>query len=101
MMKNKLKSIVLAIAIFAIVIVNNIGFGSFDRVDARPTFSREGSQIKDIQTIRTMRRRNYPAALKYSSTKETWNFADSVWNEGGKDLEQKLREAIDGKYLER
>jgi hypothetical protein len=56
MMKNKLKSIVLGIAIFAIVIVNNIGFGSFDRVDARPTFSREGSQIKDIQTIRTMRR---------------------------------------------
>jgi hypothetical protein len=48
-----------------------------------------------------MRRRNYPAALKYSATKETWNFADSVWNEGGKDLEQKLREAIDGKQLDR
>jgi hypothetical protein len=31
MIKNRLKSIVLAIAIFAIVIVNNIGFGSFDR----------------------------------------------------------------------
>jgi Protein of unknown function (DUF3421) len=44
MMKNRLKSIVLAIAVFAIVIVNNIGFGSFDspverlgqRVDAKP-----------------------------------------------------------------
>jgi hypothetical protein len=49
MMKNRLKSIVLAIATMAIVIVNNIGIGSFDspverlgqRADARPTFSRE------------------------------------------------------------
>jgi hypothetical protein len=101
MMKNKLKSIVLAIAVFAIVIVNNIGIGSFDRVDARPTSSTDGSQIQDIQTIPTTRRRNYPAALKYVSIKDRGNFINSIWNEGGKHLEQKLREALDGKQLDR
>jgi hypothetical protein len=44
MIKNKLKSIVLAIAIFEIVIVNNIGFGSFDRVDAKPDKVKEAIQ---------------------------------------------------------
>ncbi len=109
MMKNRLKSIILAFAVFAIVIVNNIGFGSFNspveslgqRVDARPTFSRDGSQIQDIQTVPTIRRRNYPAALKYSSDKDNYNFIDNVWNEGAKDLEKKLRESLEGKKLER
>jgi hypothetical protein len=38
MMKNRLKSIILAIAVLAIVMVNNIGIGSFDRVDAQPNY---------------------------------------------------------------
>ncbi len=101
MTKNRLKIIILAIAVFAIVMVNNIGFGSFDRVNARPTSSTDGSQIQDIQTAPATRWRNYPAALKYASTKDSGNFIHSVWNEGGKDLEQKLREALDGKQLDR
>jgi hypothetical protein len=101
MIKNRLKIIILAIATVAIVLLDNIGFGSFDRVDARPTFSTDGSQIQDIQTAPTTRWRNYRAALNYSATKDSYNFIDSLWNEGGKDLEKKFREAIDGKRLDR
>jgi Protein of unknown function (DUF3421) len=35
LMKNRLKSILLANAVFAIVTINNIGFGAFDRVNAK------------------------------------------------------------------
>ena len=84
----------------AIVLLNNIGFGSLDRVSARPIFSKDGIQIQDIQTAPTIRRRNYPNALKYAS-QHSYEFIDTVWNEGGKDLEQKIQAAIDGKRLDR
>jgi hypothetical protein len=105
MMKNKLKSIVLAIAVFAIVIVNNIGFGSFDspverlrqRVEARPK-DPIMDRTTDIEMIPTpVFRKNYPAGIKYLRSGLFW----PVWEGGAKQLlEQKMREAIDGKYLE-
>ncbi len=101
MIKNRLKIIVLAIAVLAIVLLDNIGFGSFDRVDARPTFSKDEVQIQDIQTAPTTRWRNYRAALNYSSKKDSGNFINSLWNEGSKGLEKKFQEAIDGKQLDR
>ena len=106
MMKNRLKSIVLAIAVFEIVMVNNIRFGSFvgiaspweNRVDARPPFSRDGSVI-DIQAAPVIRR-NYSAGFFYMVQFDAYRASDTIWNEGAKGLiEQKIREAISGRQI--
>lgn len=98
-MKNRLKSMMLAIAVFAIVLVNSIGLGlgAFDRVDARPPFSRDGSVI-DIQTAPVIRR-NYSAGFEYI-VYDHYKTSNMIWNEGAKGLtEQKIREAISGRQI--
>jgi hypothetical protein len=55
-MKNRQKSLALITATMAIALVNNIGFGSFDRVDAGParpdyTIDKIPGDINDAQTI--------------------------------------------------
>jgi hypothetical protein len=92
MIKNKLKSIVLAIAVFAIVIVNNIGIGSFDspverlrqRVDARPTFSRDGIDVRERATSTVGK--NYLAGAKYIQGNNFSPAVRVIWDEGIKGL---------------
>lgn len=56
-MKNRLKSILLANAVFGIVTINNIVSGTFDRVDVRPKYPIERS-ILDVQVDRVIQQ-NY------------------------------------------
>jgi hypothetical protein len=105
MMKNKLKSIILAIAVLAIVIVNNIGFGSFDspverlrqRVHARPNNPMEG--VIDIQ-IAPVIRQNYSAGFEYIANLDAYRASNLIWSEGAKGLiEQNIRAAISRRQL--
>jgi hypothetical protein len=91
MMKNRLKSIILAIAVVAIVIVNNIEFGSFDstremlgqRVDAAPyIIDQIGVQERAIVPVR----KNYPAGAKYIQGKDFSPAVRMIWDEGVKGL---------------
>jgi hypothetical protein len=92
MMKNRLKSIVLAIAIIAIVIVNNIGIGGFDspverlrqRVDAAPyIIDRIG--VQEERAI-TPVGKNYSAGAKYIQEKDFSPAVRMIWDEGVKGL---------------
>jgi hypothetical protein len=97
-MKNRLKSMMLAIATLAIVLVNSIGLGAFDLVDARPKFPIEGN-VTDIQTAPVIRQ-NYPAGFLYLAEYNYYKATDMIWNEGARvPVKQKIREAISGKQL--
>jgi hypothetical protein len=109
MMKNRLKSIALAIAVVAIVIINNIGFGASDsplerlrqRVDARPKYVRDGNVV-DAPSV-PKKYLNYAAGLQYLFDRQKYfDSVGLVWSENGKKIvEQKIREAISNKQLNR
>jgi hypothetical protein len=98
MMKNRLRSMMLAIATLAIVLVNSIGLGAFDLVNARPKFPIEGNVI-DIQTAPVIRQ-NYAVGFLYLAEYNYYKATDMIWNEGARvPVQQKIREAISGKQL--
>jgi hypothetical protein len=92
MMKNRLKSIVLAIAVVAIVIVNNIGFGSFDssgerlgqRVDAAPYNTRDRIDVQEKLKIPVGK--NYLAGAKYIQQQNFSPAVQMIWDRGIKGL---------------
>ncbi len=96
--ENKLKSIMLAIATIAIVIVNNIGFGSFDLVDARPKFPTDEIDIIRRSTITVGK--NYLAGAKYIQENNFSPAVRVIWDEGIKrTLERNITEMLQERPL--
>jgi hypothetical protein len=101
-MKSRFKNIILTIATISICSIDNVGFGSFDRVDARPKYSIP--EITDTKVVpNIVLRKRYADGLKYArGNKYGREFITEVWNEGAERLlPEKIRAAIEGKYLER